>query len=260
MAKIKIEKIVGAVKDLNKVLGLEPPIPTKDVKEKELITALSEVVDMIDETDEIKDSTREVLVQLGFIQPDVEDDDEDVEDVEDVQPTSPTLEELMDLIADCNSTKELKELLKSESELFDGFTPSAKVKNVIDLRTAMLDFLEKDVDVEEVEEVEDVEDVKDTTEKVEKVKKPVKKEVKEKPEKTEKVKENQTASEKYTRVTAICITIANLKSPVTKDELNELSDSLYAKNGGKSNLRENMYVLIRVLPTCKFFGIKTNVL
>ena len=125
-----------------------------------MVTALSEVVDLIDETDEIKDSTREVLVQLGFIQPDVEDveDDEfeeEEEGIEDITPTPPTLEELKDLITDCNSTKELKELMKSE--LFDGFTPSAKVKNVIDLRTAMLDFLEKE-EVDEVKEVKDVEE------------------------------------------------------------------------------------------------------
>jgi len=225
MAKIKREQLVAAAKDLNKVLGLEPPINTNTTKEKELVTALSEVVDLIDETDEIKDSTREVLVQLGFIQSDVEDEvEDDVEDeveddVEDIQPTSSTLEELMDLIADCNSTKELKELMKHE--LLTEFTPSAKVKNVIDLRTAMLDFLEKD-------EVKEVKEVKDTTEKVEKVKKPVKKEVKEKPEKT--LLNTRIACMAHVMLT---------QSKLSKDEQIKIADKLFCTENAKdSNIKE----------------------
>lgn len=253
MAKIKREQLVAAAKDLNKVLGLEPPINTNTTKEKELVTALSEVVDLIDETDEIKDSTREVLVQLGFIQPDVEDvedddeDDEDVEDVEDVeddedvQPTSPTLEELKDLITDCNSTKELKELMKSESELFEGFTPSAKVKNVIDLRTAMLDFLEKD---KIIEEFENVKDVKEVTEKVGNVKKPAKKEVVEKTEKTEKVKKETS---KLTLLEAFH-TVLNRKKQLTLDEFSdELMKIRPATNigHGKNFISASLQLLIK---------------
>ena len=254
MAKIKREQLVAAAKDLNKVLGLEPPINTNTTKEKELVTALSEVVDMIDETDEIKDSTREVLVQLGFIQPDVEDDDEDVEDVEDdedvedvedVQPTSPTLEELKDLITDCNSTKELKELMKHE--LLTEFTPSAKVKNVIDLRTAMLDFLEKDKIIEEFENVDDVEnvkDVKEVTEKVGNVKKPAKKEVVEKTEKTEKVKKETS---KLTLLEAFH-TVLNRKKQLTLDEFSdELMKIRPATNigHGKNFISASLQLLIK---------------
>ncbi len=229
MAKIKREQLVAAAKDLNKVLGLEPPINTNTTKEKELVTALSEVVDLIDETDEIKDSTREVLVQLGFIQSDVEDEVEDdefeeqeeEEGIEDITPTPPTLEELKDLITDSSSTKELKELMKHE--LLTEFTPPAKV-NVIDLRIAMLDFLEKD----EVKEVKEVKDVKDTTEKVEKVKKPVKKEVKEKPEKT--LLNTRIACMAHVMLT---------QSKLSKDEQIKIADKLFCtENAKKTNIKE----------------------
>ena len=228
MAKIKREQLVAAAKDLNEVLGLEPPINTNTTKEKELVTALSEVVDLIDETDEIKDSTREVLVQLGFIQPDVEDVEDDEfeeqeEGIEDITPTPPTLEELMDLIADCNSTKELKELMKSESELFDGFTPSAKVKNVIDLRTAMLDFLEK----EEVEELKEEEVVKVASKKSQ-----PKKGVKEKPS------EGKIPIKDGNKKLGVIATIANCikssKDGITKDEIFEILKTTFPERNTTS--------------------------
>lgn len=241
MTKIKRDQLVAAAKDLNKVLGLEPPINTNTTKEKELVTALSEVVDMIDETDEIKDSTREVLVQLGFIQPDVEDVDddeseeedeadaevnEDVEELEqeedeDVEPTPPTIEELKELISESNSTKELKEIIKREAELFEGFTPSAKVKNVIDLRTAMLDFLEKDDVVKEQEEEEEVKLKNKRGANV------VKKEVVE--------KENTLLN---TRIA--CMTHVMLQQPkLSKDEQIKIADKLFCTESGKSsNIKE----------------------
>jgi len=209
MAKIKREQLVGAAKDLNKVLGLEPPINTNTTKEKELVTALSEVVDLIDETDEIKASTREVLVQLGFIQPDVEDvdddelgDDEIEEEEEDGKPLPQTLEELKDLVSKSNSTKELKELMKNEAEWFVGFTPSAKVKNVIDLRTSMLDFLEKDK-------------VEDVSEKPKKELNPVKKEVVGKTLIKDKNK-------KLGVIATIADCIKSSKDGITKDEIFEI--------------------------------------
>ena len=77
---------------------------------------------------------------------------------------------------------------------------------------------------------------------------------KEKKEETKKV-----VVKKMSRVDAICNTIKGLKEEVTKAELNILSNTMYAENGGKSNEGENMYVVVKVLPTLANFEIEVLV-
>lgn len=181
------KKLISLAKELNKVLDLEPVIPTQpNVKEATLVEKITTAAGLIDlENDTFSEEAIEAMQELGVWPGDGKAPEDDKNATVELEP-EPVKEKAKD-----------KGKEKSAAE-------TAKEKPV-------------------------------------------------KPAKEAPIKKGMS------RVDAICTIIKNLKKPITKQELNEKSDSLYVKNGGKSNLRENMYVVVRVLPTLNFFEIETNV-
>lgn len=85
------KQLVAAAKELNEVLGLEPAIETKKVKDDVLMGKIIEASGLIDpEQDEITEETQDVIDKLlEDAMPEPEDDDADLVDDEPVVPVQP---------------------------------------------------------------------------------------------------------------------------------------------------------------------------
>jgi len=152
---------------------------------------------------------------------------------------------------------EAEEIIEYETDKFSDDT----IKGMIELgcwKGAEPKEEKEEAEVPEEKEAEAEAPVK--TKKGKKAKAEVPEEEAEAPvEKEKKEETKKVVVKKMSRVDAICNTIKGLKEEVTKAELNILSNTMYAENGGKSNEGENMYVVVKVLPTLANFEIEVLV-
>lgn len=230
MAKKKdyLDQLAEAAEELNEVLGLEPPIDTDGVTKSVLEEKIIEASELLAEEDEISKSTRTILDSLLSPDEDEEEEadldikgdddvDEEEEDDEDIEDPS-----LAEVVQATKKRKDLKALAKSEPEFAGIKNKISKLKTADELREVMLEALESGK--------------KPEPKKVPKApEKPTPKAKEEAPEKPA-PKKAPKARSKYSRGQSLKDALASSKKGLTRQELMEKSDSLYADKGGESNM------------------------
>jgi hypothetical protein len=266
------KQLKSAAEELIEVLGLvdettkKEIIITKKTPDEDIIELIKEAAGEINPDDDISDETRSVIEELvnnskkavvpgkGKKEPEPEleeDEDEDAEPDEDEDaPIENDKEDLINEIEDAETVKDLKSIVAS----FDFFKETAKklntIKDVDDMREAMLELINASVEDAADEDGADVEDEPEeilTPKKGKKVTEPAPKETKKpapkkekalkaakepKAPKAPKVKKEKVASRQdfvIETINALCKKGATLKQIMLH------SDELYVKAGGETN-------------------------
>lgn len=180
MAKSKqeepLKKHIKAAKELNKKLGLEPAIPTKDVSDEELIAQLRTASELIEPADNITKKTSKVLDDLPadpaeaeaedeeldddeffeddeFEEEDAEEEDAEEEEIVDGSGEPIPLDELRDEVKSTKKRADLIEIVKTD-ELFESLVKKInKYRTAKALRSTMVKMI--DAEIEVFEEAED---------------------------------------------------------------------------------------------------------
>lgn len=120
--KVKPELLIKAAEELNKLMGLDPPL---DTKAKNLDERITEAATLLDAEDELTNSTKAVLIDLAVWQDQSEEvrekfkqmgifNEDDVNKKEEDANNQPT--ELLDDVETAVDMRTLKELVKSNDE------------------------------------------------------------------------------------------------------------------------------------------------
>jgi hypothetical protein len=258
-----MKQLIMVAKELNEVLGLEPPIPINGVTESKLKQGIEDAMELVNyETDEFSPGTIKTLQALGLWEgietkaPEVEDEDEEeVEEEVEVEEDEEEVEEeevgndYSDLIKKIKATskldltnrvKELKRLVKSYA-VFESLRSGVAGKfDAQALRESMLKVLIK----AETEGVAPQE--KEVIEKKE-TKKPEKTKAAPKPEKTKAAPKSL-----YTRTDAVCDGLKT--NPKTIEEWVEAANKAIVNQGGKANNNESRGIIKLVSIVVRHFA------
>lgn len=82
-----MKKLIAAAKELNDLLGLNPPIKTTSIKEDKLKELLLEAAEnlVVEDEEDVSEATVKALKSIGAKIPWLEDEDKDVEEIEDIE-------------------------------------------------------------------------------------------------------------------------------------------------------------------------------
>jgi hypothetical protein len=82
-----MKKLIAAAKELNDLLGLNPPIKTTSIKEDKLKELLLEAAENLvaEDEEDVSEATVKALKSIGAKIPWLEDEDKDVEEIEDIE-------------------------------------------------------------------------------------------------------------------------------------------------------------------------------
>jgi hypothetical protein len=199
------KEVVSAAKELNKVLGLDPQIDTKQDLET-LKNLVMQAAELIEPEDEISKKTMALIDALR-----------------EEAATSESEEEEADIDEEEEGDDEPEEEGDDEPE-----------------EEADIDEEEEaDIDEEYVEEAKEVKEKKKSD-----VKKP-----------TKNPKDAPPATEsKITRIAAAALVIKDKKG-ISIQEWVEQADEMYAKEGGKSNIKESKYAVNVTIKVLEAYGI-----
>jgi hypothetical protein len=213
MSDLKRSELKAIAEELNQVLGIEPPIDTKQ-SAKDLQATIIKAAELIDpEGDTFTDETTaglEVLGCLGKVEesPEPEEEQEPPELEEAIGPT-----DLAELVANTKKLKDLKDIVNKYDEfkkLRKGLDAYQGLSGPRELKPVMF----KALGIEEVAAV--------------------------------KVEKTQKAAKSKSGNRAFYVGQALLKTPnTTTEKWIQLADQLYAESGGNSNLKEST-ALVRI--------------
>ena len=249
-----MKQLIMVAKELNEVLGLEPPIPINGVTESKLKQGIEDAMELVNyETDEFSPGTIKTLQALGLWEgietkaPEVEEEDEEeVEEEVEVEEDEEEVEEeevgndYSDLIKKIKATskldltnrvKELKRLVKSYA-VFESLRSGVAGKfDAQALRESMLKVL-----------------IKAETEGVA----PQEKEVIEKKETKKPEKTKAAPKSLYTRTDAVCDGLKT--NPKTIEEWVEAANKAIVNQGGKANNNESKGIIKLVSIVVRHFA------
>lgn len=82
-----MKKLIAAAKELNDLLGLNPPIKTTSIKEDKLKELLLEAAEnlVVEDEEDVSEATVKALKSIDAKIPWLEDEDKDVEEIEDIE-------------------------------------------------------------------------------------------------------------------------------------------------------------------------------
>lgn len=82
-----MKKLIAAAKELNDLLGLNPPIKTTSIKEDKLKELLLEAAEnlVVEDEEDVSEATVKALKSINAKIPWLEDEDKDVEEIEDIE-------------------------------------------------------------------------------------------------------------------------------------------------------------------------------
>lgn len=82
-----MKKLIAAAKELNDLLGLNPPIKTTSIKEDKLKELLLEAAEnlVVEDEEDVSEATVKALKSIGAKIPWLVDEDKDVEEIEDIE-------------------------------------------------------------------------------------------------------------------------------------------------------------------------------
>jgi len=82
-----MKKLIAAAKELNDLLGLNPPIKTTSIKEDKLKELLLEAAEnlVVEDEEDVSEATVKALKSIGAKIPWLEDEGKDVEEIEDIE-------------------------------------------------------------------------------------------------------------------------------------------------------------------------------
>lgn len=82
-----MKKLIAAAKELNDLLGLNPPIKTTSIKQDKLKELLLEAAEnlVVEDEEDVSEATVKALKSIGAKLPWLEDEDKDVEEIEDIE-------------------------------------------------------------------------------------------------------------------------------------------------------------------------------
>lgn len=82
-----MKKLIAAAKELNDLLGLNPPIKTTSIKQDKLKELLLEAAEnlVVEDEEDVSEATVKALKSIGAKIPWLEDEDKDVEEIEDIE-------------------------------------------------------------------------------------------------------------------------------------------------------------------------------
>jgi len=254
-----LKQLRDAAKELHDVMNLDELLAA-DAYYAEAKKYIREAAEFIAPDDTFSDATQKVIDAVLDETPDAPmlEENEAVDDLnetapEDDMPEGDIKAILLDGIADAKTMAELKDIVKYQDIFAPMRNEMTKYKSKDALREAMLAFLNNAPEPEAPVEEAPVETVEETVaatviEKAPVIEKPKpeKKKVSAPEKHAEKSAKDETSEEgdvllkgdTFTRIDAVCEALKLLK-PQTIDEWCTVADELYAKRGGKLNMKQS---------------------
>lgn len=243
------KELKAAAKELNNVLGVDPPISVKGASIDDLKKDLKTAIELIEADDEFSEETQDVIDELiveekkptkkGKKAPVIVEEEEEEEDIEEEieEEEDDHLAELTALITNAKKLTELVKICDSNPE----FKPLKKrVKNFTtskELRIAMLTIIEP----EEEEEEENPTPTKKG------------KDVKAAKEPTEKKK--RFVKNGMNRIDCVC-QILKTQKPKTIADWVAKADALFVAKGGTSNTMQALHLIKNYGTSLLYLGLE----